>query len=145
MRLGHLVKLVNAANALVGQHQSPRLDAHLPARFLREADGKPRRAGRVPPDVDAPGGDLRRRQQHLALPHSGISHHEYVGVVPYGHAGGPRLHVGREGGGSAQQAQEHPGLDEVVPDDGRAEGPDQQIEGEGHPRREGADPVIGVS
>mmetsp|Transcript_14169 Transcript_14169/g.30977 ORF Transcript_14169/g.30977 Transcript_14169/m.30977 type:complete len:625 (+) Transcript_14169:188-2062(+) len=135
---GGFVELVDAADALVGEHQGPRLDGHLPVGVPAQGHGEPGFGGGVSGDVDAPVRGSFGGQEHLALAHAGISHHEDVDVAPQGGV------AGGEDGGSAEEGEEHSRLDAVVAHDGGTEGAHEEIEGEGAAVRHGSDFGVGV-
>ena len=85
----HLVKLVNAAAALVAEDEGPRLECVVAAgAFLVQGDGEARRGGRVAADIDAARGNGRDGLQHLALAQAGVADDEHVRVAADGHAVG---------------------------------------------------------
>mmetsp|Transcript_45305 Transcript_45305/g.102634 ORF Transcript_45305/g.102634 Transcript_45305/m.102634 type:complete len:317 (-) Transcript_45305:657-1607(-) len=116
--LVHLVKLIDATDARVSQHQGSALQGHLAGLVVaNHGRGETHAAGALAGGVHRARGDVHSLLQQLALGHPGITHEERVDVTTNLHAVLLRLCDG------THQSQQQRLLHVVVSENLRRNGP----------------------
>jgi hypothetical protein len=77
----HLIKLIDTTDPVIGQHQGPCLNAHLPILIPRDRRSQTGSARRLATRVDASGHELLDRFQELGLGCGGVADYQYVQVA----------------------------------------------------------------
>mmetsp|Transcript_3377 Transcript_3377/g.10230 ORF Transcript_3377/g.10230 Transcript_3377/m.10230 type:complete len:373 (-) Transcript_3377:810-1928(-) len=110
----HLIELVDADDAAVGEHHGPALQVELPRRgVLDDRRGETGRTGALAGRVHGDGRDLLHKLEELRFGSGGISEHQHVDVTPDAGAVGEPLP-----GPAEEQARDSP-LDVGGAEDGR--------------------------